>query len=105
LHDQSGTREFFTFDEDNKRVIGYGMGIQSQIVNAIFKGKIVSISQDEIRFDLVVAFDNVKVGNFVLNRTAGWMSPSENENVKRDSCVPTGKRSPLDLWRLFSADQ
>jgi hypothetical protein len=106
LHDQSGIREFFTFDDEKMRVIGYGLA-GKDIVNAIFRGPIISISPDIIRFELTVAFDKIKVGEFTLNRQEGWMSPSQSpeEGATKDSCKPTATRSPLDLWRVFDRDQ
>jgi hypothetical protein len=107
VRDLSGIREFLTFDDEQMRVIAYGIGIENKVVNAIFKGTIHSVSPDEVQFDLVVALDEIKVGNFILNRKEGWMSAvdSEGHYEMKDTCRDTAIRSPLDLWRLYEVDR
>ena len=107
VRENSGLREYFTFDSETKRVIAYGIGVQGRIVNAIFKGQASAISPDEIKFDLITAFDKFKVGDFTLNRKEGWMSASQPRGADeaRDSCRPTPTRSVMDLWLLFQVSE
>jgi len=102
-----GVSEYLTFDDQTKRVIGYGIGVEGQIVNAIFKGHISSVAADEIQFDLIIAFDEIKVGDFTLNRKDGWLSrmPAPGHETVKDKCLATPLRSVMDLRRLLKMSE
>ena len=107
VHNLSGIREFLTFDDEQNRVIAYGKGVENKVLNAIFKGTIHSISPDEIQFDLIVALDEIKLGDFILNRKEGWMSTIDTEGhpQAKDACRAAPPPSPLDLWRLYEDER
>jgi hypothetical protein len=102
-----GVSEYLTFDDQTKRVIGYGIGVEGQIVNAIFKGHISSISPDEIQFDLIIAFDEIRVGDFTLSRKEGWLrrESSPEHGDAKNKCLATPLRSVMELRRLLKINE
>jgi hypothetical protein len=96
----SGVWERFTFDDATKRVIGFGPWNQQ----VVFTGTITAITPDEIRFDLVLPFDKIRIGSFALNRKENWMTslgfPGRAD--LKDPCDLGPPAPVLDLWRALS---
>jgi formylglycine-generating enzyme required for sulfatase activity len=94
----SGTWTLLTFDDATKRVIGYGIA-----VNTFFTGTISIATPEEIHFDLVLPFDKIRIGNFTLNRKERWMTSlgSPGRTDLKDRCFSGPPASVLELWPLL----
>lgn len=101
---QAGYLRYFTFDDLRKRVVAYNF-LGGQIVGPLLRGDIRSVSDEEIKFDLV-AYDNpnLKIGDFTLERKEGWMTPSRPGEQDRQPCEPTPLRTVMDLWQVLPHD-
>jgi len=101
-NEETGFHAMITFDDLTKRVVAYRL--TDGHLSRVYKGKINSISSDEVDFDLEPAYlmkGRASLGN-ILNRREGSVKFGQAQAPAKCESIPL--RSVMDLWDLLSAD-